>query len=69
MFTDFIYGFRAFILGFICTGAKSENGVNVHQQIHSTDQQTTVRQCNGTLLKSIRERPADTQYMDRPHHH
>ena len=34
MFTDFIYGFRAFIIGFICNGPKSENSVNVHQQIH-----------------------------------
>ena len=34
MFTDFIYGFRAFIIGFIRNGPKSENSVNVHQQIH-----------------------------------
>lgn len=35
-----------------------------------TDQEITVYQYNGILVKSIKERPADMQYnMDRPHHH
>lgn len=35
-----------------------------------TDEELTVYQCDGILVESIKERPADVQYnMDRPHHH